>query len=544
MKRIVAMILALLMVLSLAACGGSDTKDTSKETTKATEATKKADDETKATEPAGELSKYEQYIADAKAKAAESGKYEKVTFTYYNWFGVFPGQQRIVDAINEIAHEEIGIDIDFKMTGFTDYRTAVPLALSAGEDIGWFGGNAIGYTQSINDGYCYDLEENNVIYDYAPDVVELIGSEFLDACKVGGTLFGICPMKDIAITYGALMIGKEYLDGIGYEYVEDPEKQEVLGVTWDEIDNIFAQLHAKYPDINVWTPATNWFTQGSKIDPIGGDSYGVLEDPINSLEVTNLFGCDEWNERLAMVRKWNELGYLAKDAMTETLGMNSLIKGGTAMAMLSQAKPGYKSQISGECGREMIVFRMGDDIVKASGAASVISCLAYNVENVEAHLIAMNFFYTNAEAMQLLCWGQEGKEYKYTEDGHVTFADGVDSGNSEWYHTCNWALPNQYLSTPWVGDPLDLGAKTMEFNAKAGRSKAMGFTFDNSDYSAEYTAINNKYQEYYKGLLLGFVDPTEGTKEMNDELVANGLNEYIEAKRTALNEWAAKMGVK
>jgi len=553
MKKAVALMLAVLMLLSMVACGGSDTKDTTKAseaTTKAAEATTKAAEaettKAEATEAETEapLSKYDEFIANAKAKAAETGEYEKVYFSAYCWAGTPAGQDRIVAALNEVAHEEIGLDIEFTMVGYRDYREGIPLSLAAGEDVGWFAGNVIGYTSSINKGFCWDLEEDDLIQNYGPGIAELIGDEFLDACRVGGILYGVCPIKDIAIEWGGFMLPAEYLKAIGYEYVEDPETQEVLGKSWDEITELLYKLRDAYPEISIVTPITSWFSMGCPIDSIGGDSFGVLEDPLNSLEVVNLFGCDTWNRILGMVREWNLNGLFAADAATTPLSSNATIKAGQGMAMLSQVKPGYKSQVSGECGKEMVIFKMGDAIVKASGPSSVIDCLAYNVENPEAHMVCMNFLYTNAEAMQLLCWGQEGKEYQYTGDGHVTFADGIDASNSEWYHTCNWALPNQYLSTPWVGDPLDLGAKTMEFNQTAGRSLAMGFTFDNSDYSGEYTALTNKYSEYSKNLLFGFVDPTEGTAELNKELEVNGLNEYINAKAEALDAWAKSVGKK
>jgi len=104
-------------------------------------------------------------------------------------------------------------------------------------------------------------------------------------------------------------------------------------------------------------------------------------------------------------------------------------------------------------------------------------------------------------------------------------------------------MPNQYLSTPWVGDPLDLGEKTLAFNKNAKKSLAMGFTFDNSEYSSEYTALTNKYNEMYKMVMFGFAeDPVAYTAEMNEAMNANGLQEYIAAKAEALAAWAAANG--
>jgi len=548
MKKIIALILASLMILSMVACGGSDTKDTTKAAEKTTaaaeEKTTAAADDTKAAEDTtaaeGELSAYDQAIADRRAEYEKTGQYKVVNFTYYVWTPQ-ADTARINEAVNELLREELCLEMDLQLIAASDFRQNVPLMLNSGEKIDWFASNGIGLTSAINNGFCLDLEEDDLLNTYGPHVLEYFLPEYVEASRIGGILYCIPPVKDVTITYGAFMISKEALDSIGYEYVEDPELQEVVGKTWDDITDILTQITATGVYDHVYQAMSNWFTQGSKIDPIGGDSYGVLENPCESLEVTNLFGCAEWNDTTARLRKWNELGFFSKDAMTTSSGSDC--KAGVSCAMNSQSKPGYKSQISAECNREMVIFRMGEDIVKASGVTNICISLAYNCEDKVAAMQAMDFFNYSAEGMQLLCWGEEGIDYVYTEDGHVAYPEGVDATNCTYHHACNWELPNQYLSTPWEGDPLDLGERTFEFNANSPRSLALGFTFDNSEYSSEYTALANKYSEMYKMIMFGFAeDPVAYTEEMNAALKTNGLEEYIAAKADALAKWAAEKG--
>ena len=104
-------------------------------------------------------------------------------------------------------------------------------------------------------------------------------------------------------------------------------------------------------------------------------------------------------------------------------------------------------------------------------------------------------------------------------------------------------LPNQYIAHIWEGDPLDLWEKMEDFNNNAVKSKALGFTFDNSDYAAEYTALKNVYDEYIKQIMFGFVEPESGIAEMEEKLESAGLNEYIEAKQAAIDEWAKENNV-
>ena len=539
LKKLFAILLALAMVLSVAACGAAaPSSDTPKDEPAKEEEAEPAKEE-EAAEPAaeGEMSLYDQAIAERKAKAEETGEYQKVVYAIYTWIGKPAGTERIQDAMNEILREKLGLEVELMILDFTTYRQDVQLILANNdEQIDWFGGNCLGYTSCVNNGFCYDMEEDNLIQNYGPGICELISEAYRDACKFDGKLTGIPPMKDIAINCGAMMIGKEYLDAIGYEYVED-ENQEVQ-TTWEEIENIFTQLHEKFPDKYVFAVGGNQFGQGSIVDNIGNDWFGVLLDPTKDREVVNLFESDEWNEMVERMYKWNqELGFMSADALTDTTSISAKCKSGQYMAMLSQAKPGYKSQISGECGREMIVFILGQPIVKSSGVSNVITCLNQASPDPIAAMQFMNEMYTDAELSTLLVWGQEGTDYVFTEDGHITFPDGVDAQNAEWYHTMNWELPNQYLTPCWVGDPLDLGAKTMEFNNSAPQSLAMGFTFDNTQFVAEYTALQGVYDEYANQLLYGFLDPVEGTAEFNEKLRAAGLDEYIAEKQRQLDAW-------
>ena len=81
------------------------------------------------------------------------------------------------------------------------------------------------------------------------------------------------------------------------------------------------------------------------------------------------------------------------------------------------------------------------------------------------------------------------------------------------------------------------------FNENAGRSLALGFTWDNADYATQFTALQNIYDEYYNPLMLGFYDPQEKIPEMCERLNSVGLADYMEAKKAALTEWATAKGL-
>ena len=104
-------------------------------------------------------------------------------------------------------------------------------------------------------------------------------------------------------------------------------------------------------------------------------------------------------------------------------------------------------------------------------------------------------------------------------------------------------MPNQFIADIWEGNDLDVWEKTATFNEQCDVSKAMGFIFDSSDVSAEYTALTNVYTQYRDQLELGFEDPETLIPEMESALKDAGLETYMQAKQDALNEWAKAQGI-
>jgi putative aldouronate transport system substrate-binding protein len=154
----------------------------------------------------------------------------------------------------------------------------------------------------------------------------------------------------------------------------------------------------------------------------------------------------------------------------------------------------------------------------------------------------LNLLYTDAEAATLLAWGEEGVDYKKTDDGFLTYADGIDATNQQ-YSILNWLMPNQFITGVWEGNPIDIYEQTEKFNDDSIKSVAMGFTFDNSNVINEYTALTNVYNQYINQIILGFVEPEAGIAEMNQKLYSAGLQRYMDAKQSALNAWAAEKGL-
>ena len=477
-RKIAALLICLAMVaVSLAACNG-DSADKSV-----------SQGETKSSDP------------------SNNGDKEPVNLTIYfqTHMGAQDAQDEVAAAMSEITREKMNATVTLVPIDGGSYKQALTLAFSGGEQVDLF--NTCGldsYAAVVNHGYALNLEEDNLLQTHGTGILDTIDQKYLDPCRVDGSIYGLPTMRDMAIGQFALAVAAQYLDGIGYEYTDD----DIIYVKEGEIERILAELHETFPDKTV--TKYGLLSQNILYDALGGDNFGVLLDPVNSLKVEDFFSSDLYYDYCKMFYNWNQAGYISQDAMASDAHVTTEVRAGTLMSYLCGTKPW---------------------------------CIGFTTADKTASMQLLNELYTNPELSRLICWGREDFEWVETDDGHMTYPDGIDADTSPYLHSVNWEMPNQFIAGVWEGDDLDIWEKTESFNDNALVSKALGFTFDNSALMNEYTAMVNVYNEYSKQLEMGFLNPDEGIPEMVERLKAAGLDKYIAEKQAQLDAWASENGI-
>lgn len=503
-KRIIAVGLSGVMALSLAACGGGN----------------------------GDSTGSSNGTADA---SSGSGEVKKVIMAFPTYTGAPADTQLVQDAMNAITVDKLGIEVELQISDIGSYSQNMTLALSGGETVDLAVTVGFAFANAVSQDYVIDLESDDLITTYGQGIIDAIGWDYLDACRVGGTLYGVPQNKDVAQGRGCAAVATEYLDGIGYEFDHEAE---IVKITQEELDDIYAQLHEKYPDVEVYRPTGMSMQQFSNVDPVGGSVFGVLLDYGKELNVVNLFTSDFYKEYCERMYMYNQNGYISQDAATDTTGVTELVKAGTLMSYTTGGKPGIKAQETSLCGRDMTIFQTLEDYVTSTSIASMPWVIPVTTSDAAAAMTLLNEFFTNPELANLLAWGIEGTHYVVGEDGLATFADGIDASTSGWNHSMGWMMPNQFITEVWEGNSPDLWTEMDNFNKGAEKSAASGFTFDNASVANEITAVQNAYNEYQASIEYGFTDPETGIPEMNEKLMTAGLDKIIAEKQRQLDEWA------
>lgn len=464
---------------------------------------------------------------------------QKVVMSFFTWTGAPADTQAVQDAMNEITRDSIGIEVELQISDFASYQQNMTLALSGGEQIDIMANLSATYSNFAQQGYFMDLEEDDVMATYGQGIIEAVGQDNVDACRIGGVLYGLPNNRDLAQGRGCAAIARQYLDGIGYE-VDD--SVEIMKITVDELNEIYAKLHETYPDLEVYRPTTTSMQQFSNVDLLGGNVFGVLLNNGENLTVENLFTSDFYKEYCERMYTYNQSGYISQDAATDTTAVGELVKAGTLMGYTTGGKPGIKVQETGLSGQEMVIFQTMDNYISSTSVASFPWAVPINTEDAAAAVTYLNELYTNPELQNLLAWGIEGTHYVIGEDGLATYPEGVDASNSGYNHSMGWLMPNQFITHVWTGNNANLWDEMREFNTSAVVSSASGFIFNSANVLNELTAVQNIYNEYQTSIEYGFVDPETGITEMNDKMMAAGLQKIIDEKQAQLDEWAAANG--
>lgn len=522
-KRVLAAILAAsLSALAFASCGGETSTDSSTGSESSTTNT----DSTASTED---------------GNTASDGTYQ-ITMAYLG--SEQPDQAEVMQAISDLTMEELGMSFEGIALGLGDFRDKLRLMLTGGDKLDiifTFAGQASAYVSQNLVLNLLDWNGTNLMEEYGQGIVEAVGEEQAYGGQINGVLYGIPSQKEAMGTAGIVM-RKDIVDELGIDYEN--------WNSYEDLYDTFAQVHEAHPELNV-VVGSNMVTKFYPYDSLN-DSLGVLmmDDPDNlTLDVVNLFETDFYMNQAKIINEWYNNGWVMLDAATTTETQQSLMKAGSAFCYFSSIKPGFLAQEEATTARELVtqVLYPEWDIIGSCNINFVNWGIAHQCEDPVKAMQFLNFAFTNGEFNDLLNFGIKGKHYVNMEgsDVMVTYPEGVDAASCGYHLAMGWANPNQFVGSIWEGNPEDVWQQYKDCNAASVWSKAYGFIPDTSatDVANMQTALTNVYNTYYKSIECGAVDPETIIPQMNSELYAAGLQEYMDEKQRQLDEWASANGV-
>ena len=524
MKKLLALLLALAMVLALAACGGSTTPDQgskteSKEDTKAPDTPDTQAPDTQAPEGSGDVT------------------YPKIRLNLTSFTGEAPTYAKEVqDALNEQLREKAQAEVEFVWVGFADMSTQLNLLLTGGDDsldiLSSFWYTSLG--ELVANGQVAPLDD--LLASSGQGILDLYKDYqyVLDCGKIGGKVYGI-PSFTAWSSPNIYICEAAVAEGVDITKIN----------TIDDLTQALIKMKENNPDKYFIPGATEPYWVPKGIDYLGDTNYlGCLMDPCNSTTVENYYESEYFVNFLDNVKVWKEKEIISPDSMSNPnptlLSFQNRITYGTPGYGYNMTNFIYEANKSQQYGADITGCEIGARLLTTGNINTYLWHVTSFCKDKEAAMRVLNCLYTDAEVANIFSNGVKDLTYGVDENGQLCYVNGAtDATSAGWSVGYAYVNPNDFLCPTWDYQLPEANDLMVADNAAALPSLALGFTCDLSPVADQYGACVNVVKQYYNPLMNGEVDIDEVLPVFQQALHDAGVDDIIAEKQKQLDEWLA-----
>lgn len=494
MKKIIALLLAVMMLVTLVACTKAPADTTTKGVSNDTTAAPAADDTT--------------------AAPADDSTGEIVTVKWVTSNGEAGNYDSWVEKINAYAGPKIGVNIEMiHVDGDT-----LKLMYQTGADYDIIFAPAGDFTNNVNLGAAAALED---LLPQVPALTELIPQYVFDAVTVNGHVYGIPAYKDVS--HSEFFV---WADKLVQEYY--PEYTEVH--TIEDVYNACVTIKERGLETD---NAYIMKSSGSSL-PVAFEFDGLdLNLPIGidyegGTEFVSTYETDEVKNELYYMDKLYHEGFINSDCyVVDSTESDEFLLGNAQgwpdariTAWLRYGEPTQVSQCS--------FTKVSTD----SCRGSVLVINAASTKQLEA-LKWIELVNTDTWVRDMYWYGEEGVQWEYTEEDGVKKIHKLDTDISWTY----WAYMYGTFFTATPEEGQNGYAQIQAQNEEAVVSPAMGFTYDRTE-TADIIANLQAIWSSYSGMINQGVDISLVDTALS-EMYDAGFQTLIDDVNAQFSAWKA-----
>lgn len=517
-KKVLALVLALVMVLSMAACGGSG----------------------------------------ASGGQGSKNNGDMITLTWW-WPGPGgqPDTEKVNEAFNELLHTYPGfenINIEFHEVASAEYSNAYNLGISAREPMDILNTSFYAdYPKLVREGSLLNITE--MLEDY-PELKNEFPEWLWEYMKVDGEIYSV-PNYQRASNKTFFYTPKAYMDKYGDEdkftdVLSNPESTitEIMGLLEEYVLAIRAgETDTKYMKpfraIGSTTYDRNWR------DVISGNF--VVDH--GTTEVTFIPTRPESKESYEIAARWYKEGIYTPDEITaEHLGgIYERARYIEPVSYIGHCDNGVGTpeQAAGvqtlALGYEVVAIPMAEDYFigknwDAGGNAVTSSC-----EHPEEALKFLQLLNTKKgkDLYNMLVYGIQDEHWEVVEGNYIrTFDyDTSQAFSGARYGTWKWAMGNTFYAYENQGCAENENEIARQINEDPNNevSQLIGFVPDTTVVSTEMAQVNTVVDEYYNMLVIGAYGDNwaKQYEAFEQKLEAAGLQTIIDTLQKQVDEFMA-----
>lgn len=524
MKKLLAMLLAVVMVLGLAACGGN--------TPAATEA------------PA----------SNAPAAEAPAGEAPVELKVWFHGSNVTPdASAKVMEALNPILEEKLNINLVPIWGTWGDFDTASTTDLQGGgsADIyftcNWSGNE---YNKYARDGYWVKLDD--MLDQYAPELKALVPQALWDSAVTNGAegegIYAVPGLKDTA-TSNCWDVNGTLLEELGYKMDDvkasgldyfSAEFEEMLQKAKDAKGADFYPLLIEPAVLERMVTVTAIVTgdlNGANVLSYYYDAEHPAKD-IGS-KIVNKYGTEQFKAFAEKTYEYAQKGFISPECQNvETANdyRTACQTKGEYLFGTQSYSYGYELDMQAARGINVQYVPASAAYMDATSGQGAMMAICTTSQHPELALQFLNLLNTDPEIMTMLNYGVEGFTYEKNDDGTITFI----KENRDTYSPWTNGMGNIRLLPATSAQGEGFYDRFAEFYESAEALPMGAFIFDSSATSTANAAVANVYAKYAMNLMSGAVDPATELPKFLEELEGAGINDIVDAANAQLEAYLAK----
>ncbi|RRJ64600.1 DUF3502 domain-containing protein [Paenibacillus oralis] len=443
-------------------------------------------------------------------------------------FGNVPEDvEKVQEAVNKITQAKINTTVTLEPINVGNYIQQLNLKYSSGEklDVAFIYGQL--FHPFAAQGKFQELSES--LQENGQGVIDAVGQKYVDVPMVDGKLYGV-PTGPVA---GA---------GVGYFMRKDIVDKYQLNTssiqTFSDIEKVLQIVKQNEPSLIPLASSGNPNPVSAYIDydPIG--DFGALLFDSEELKIENLFATQNYANRLNIVRKWFQAGYINKDAATTNAMPWDMVKAGTAFSYISRTSSVSKEEVLTMAGHEMVIVELLPPYVTTNMLMTGLWTISQQAEDPARAMMFLNLLYTDKELVNALIYGVEGEHYVKVSDDMIDYPPGT-SADTVGYNLkdINYMMGDGRLLYLTKSDNSEKWEIAQQWADKSIESRTLGFTLNTEPVKNEVVALNNVLNQYQTLLETGSVDPAKELPKFLAKLKSAGIDKYITEAQKQLTEW-------
>ena len=531
MKKILAALIAVMMVLSMAvACSSPE-----EAAAPAQEAAPAAEAQQEAAAPA----------ADDEDDENDEDAVKNINIEFFTTFSFDTEVQKsIEDALNAIAEPEIGVHANIHFNTPATVSNLVNIGIPAGDQIDLFCFNPVpGCSIATMAAQNQVIDMAPYMEQYAPKTMELLG-DFVKATTFNGKLAGVPCYRMLNEGYW-LTMNKDILNDLGLtEKAESCDNwttfteileavvagSDLAGFGPNDGNGSLIENYAFFVGKDKWADSFSF-------DNLG-DQYSFIYCDSNTDTVYNYYATEEYKYAVELAHQWYANGLVFKDAATTDQTRQAQLSGNLSFCITGQGDASTPATQPASCGHDTICVELAPGMIANSNLVKFGYCMPATCKEPEAAAKFLELMYTNADIMNILSWGIEGRDWVVNENGEACYPEGVD-GTSVAYHNQDMFFPNCFIAYPWVGLGGDFRETSLAGMKAAPVTKYLGFSCDTSSVANEITACYDVEGQYRAAMNCGLLDPATALPEFLQALENAGIQKIIDCYQSQLDAWIA-----